>query len=198
MGNYLCNSIKTSKYIDEQKLKKATYDNTKDFSLETLTKYVRIVDIYDGDTCICVIVLNNNIYKFHIRLAGIDTCEKTSKDPNNKNLAIKARNRLFELITNINLSDINNEYISRKNIREYLNKECYLIKLKCGKFDKYGRLLGHLYSIKEQSSWAQFCGNNPKDNSNKSFNEILINEKLAYPYEGGTKLSEEKQTECLN
>jgi len=189
MENYIFNSNNN----DEVKLKDATYNNTKDFSLENLIKNVRIIDIYDGDTCTCAIVLNNNIYKFHIRLAGIDTCEKTSKDPNNKNLAIKARNRLFGLITNINLSNINKEQISRKDMRTYLDSECYLIKLKCGKFDKYGRLLGHLYPIKKQNLWDRVCGNN----TNKSFNEILIDEKLAYPYEGGTKYTEEKQNELL-
>jgi endonuclease YncB( thermonuclease family) len=178
MGNCLHTLIKSSNDINESYLVNSTYDNTKDFSLENLIQNVRIVDIYDGDTCTCIMNLYNNKYKFHIRLAEIDTCEIKSKNIENKNLAIKARNRLFELVTNINLY----ENISRKDMRDQLNKKCYLIKLKCGKFDKYGRLLGHLYSI---------------NNSDLSYNQILIKEKLAYYYDGGTKLDETKQYENL-
>jgi len=182
MGNCLYLSIKSSNNIDDSDLVNSTYDNTNDFSLENLIKYVRIVDIYDGDTCTCIMKLYNNKYKFHIRLAEIDTCEINSKNIENKNLAFQARNRLFELITDINLYKLNQENISRKNMKDQLNKKCYLIKLKCGKFDKYGRLLGHLYPI---------------NNSDLSYNQILIKEKLAYYYDGGTKLDETKQYENL-
>ena len=77
--------------------------------------------------------------------------------------------------------------ISRKNLVSRLNSKCYLLKVKCGTFDKYGRLLGWLYKI-----------DTPVDTPvEESLNYILINECLAYKYEGKTKLTEEEQTNKL-
>jgi endonuclease YncB( thermonuclease family) len=78
--------------------------------------------------------------------------------------------------------------ISKKDLIEKLNKKCYLIKIKCGEFDKYGRLLGWLFnkdSVKTISI-------------EQSFNHILIKENLAYKYEGKTKLTEEEQLIKMN
>lgn len=150
--------------------------NTNQFSLNNMQLEVRIIDIYDGDTCTCIIPLFNNYYKFTIRLVEIDTCELKSTNSENKELALNARKRLCTLVSDDFLNiDLN---IKRKELTNLLNTKCYLIYIKCGDFDKYGRLLAHLY----------------KSNiSTISFNQILINEKLAYKYTGKTKLSEEEQ-----
>jgi endonuclease YncB( thermonuclease family) len=155
------------------------YDNTLEFSLNNLIKEARVVDIYDGDTCTCIFELNRKYHKFVIRLAGIDTPEITSKNEQNKKTALEARKRLCTLISNdfINM-DIN---IKRKELRNLLNAKCYLIKIKCGQFDKYGRLLGWLYS------------NHHIIIGERTFNQCLIDEKLAYVYNGGTKLTEQEQ-----
>lgn len=161
-------------------IKNHNYDNTEEFSLNNLVSDVRVVDVYDGDSCTCIIKLYKKHYKFIIRLAGIDTSEMTSKNEINKRKALEARKRLCTLISNdFENIDIN---IKRKELRRLLNSKCYLIKIKCGKFDKYGRLLAWLY---------------PKGSKDliedKSFNLCLVKEKLAYIYNGGTKLSEDEQ-----
>jgi endonuclease YncB( thermonuclease family) len=167
MGN--CSSIKNY-----------NYDNTSEFSLNNIITIARIVDIYDGDSCTCIIKLNKKYNRFIIRLAGIDTPEITSKNTKNKETALGARKRLCSLISDdFNNLDVN---IKRKELRKLLNSKCYLIIIKCGKFDKYGRLLAYLYNEK--------CKNLIEENS---FNKCLVNEKLAYIYNGGTKLSEDDQ-----
>lgn len=160
------------------KINKYTYDTTTPFSFNNKNFEVRVIDIYDGDTCTVVFKIMKEYYSFKIRLANIDTSELKSQNEQTKQLAYKARARLFELITGFRLVDIN---ISRKEMRNILNEKVYKIKLVCGNFEKYGRILGTLYSITNKNS--------------QSFNNILVEEKLAYVYNGGTKLSEEEQIE---
>jgi len=162
-----------------------TFDSTPEFSLNGQFLNCRVVDIYDGDTCTCVIPFCNHLYKFIIRLSDIDTCEVKSKNEKNKDLAYQARSRLYQLITKSNT--IIDKNIKRKELRNMLNKQVFIITISCGDFDKYGRLLGWLYD--KDTKLPQ--------NVENSFNHILIKEKLAYFYQGNTKLSEEEQTEQL-
>lgn len=153
---------------------KYTYDNTEEFSLDNYLTDTRVVDIYDGDTCTCIIPIFNKYYKYHVRLNGIDTAELKSKDKLYIKKALDARKRLFELVTQNKIKI--DEDISKLDLRKLLNEKCYIIKLKCGKFDKYGRLLGYLFDKKSKCL-----------NINESYNYCLVDENLAYKYDGGTK-----------
>jgi len=169
---------------------KYNFDNTKEFSLNGLYLECRVVDIYDGDSCTCILPLFDSYYKLPIRLADIDTCEMKSKSDTNKELANKARICLFELITKNNKMEIYPK-ISRKDMRALLNDNVYLIRILCGNFDKYGRLLGHLFKSDKLKIPTIV------DIETKSFNYKLINKKLAYKYEGATKLTEQEQIKFL-
>jgi endonuclease YncB( thermonuclease family) len=173
---------------------KYNFDNTNEFSLNNKYLECRVVDIYDGDTCTCVLPLFGNYYKFKVRLADIDTCEIKSNSDTNKNLANKARICLYNLVTNsISNSNTNlDSKICKKNLKALLNEKVYLIRILCGEFDKYGRLLGYLFSSDENKI--------PEidDIKTKSFNYKLINEHLAYFYKGDTKLTEQEQLDILN
>lgn len=162
-----------------------TFEKTNELSLNNKFMIARVVDIYDGDTITCVINIFNNFYRFNVRLGDIDTCEMKSNNESNKKLAYKARNRLCQLITSdkINLSADE----KRKDNRILLNKEVYLVKILCGEFDKYGRLLG----------WIFHKDYNKDIVKEESYNYTLINEKLAYKYEGNTKLTEIEQINLL-
>ena len=97
---------------------------TSKFSLDGLVKLCKVVDVYDGDTCRVVFKHNSNISKWNIRMNGYDSPEmRPSKKLENrdeiKKKAIEAKNYLKSLIMNEN----------------------QFVYLKCGKFDKYGRLL---------------------------------------------------------
>ena len=151
--------------------------NTPLFSFNGVNGMSRVVDITDGDTIKAIINFKDSYYKIIVRLNNIDTCETKSKCEENKNLGIEAKKRLYNLITNKTI-DTND----KKQIKQELNNNCYLIYLKCYDFDKYGRVLGDIYY---------------NDTDDTSFSSILIKEKLAYVYGGKTKLTEKEQIEIL-
>ena len=151
--------------------KEHSYNNTPSFSLQNLECYCRVVKIHDGDTFTIILPVFNSFYRFSVRLVDIDTCEIKSNNPSCKMIATNARKRLFELVTK-QTSDLSDSFLS-DNVN--------LVYIKCKDFDKYGRLLGDIYKTGDDD---------------KSFSEILIEEKLAYFYDG-KKLTEEEQIEIL-
>jgi endonuclease YncB( thermonuclease family) len=182
------------------------YDiSTPHFSLNGMNTYGRLVDIYDGDTVRIILPLfESNYFKFDVRLNGIDTCEIKSHNPENKEKALKARSRVCDMVEEIYGNYVNaklnkgtlpsndvfvkgtlpsNDVFVKgtsKEIKDYLKSIVCIVFVKCYDFDKYGRLLADVYIDHESVN-------------RKSISEILLSEKLAYPYNGGTKLTEEEQ-----
>lgn len=154
-------------------------DDTPYFSLSGLKTHARVIDIYDGDTMTIILDVNGFFLKFKCRVTDIDTCELHSKNNINKQLAILARNRLFELVTGMKLE---NQDSTHKNIKSYLEDNVYLVWVHCLEFDKYGRILIECFS---------------SDKETKSFAKVLLDEQLAYPYNGDTKLTEQQQLQVL-
>jgi micrococcal nuclease len=115
------------------------------FSFENLETKAKCVKVYDGDTITVVFDTFGTFRKHHIRVDKIDTPELRTKDAREKELAIKARDFLREKI---------------------LDK---IIMLKCGKSDKYGRILALIYI------------------DGVEINQLMIDKKYAYAYFGGTK-----------
>ncbi len=201
MGNFFDTNKKTIKPVNNIDIKnnpinisvsinwkEYNFDSTSEFSLNNKYLLCRIVDIYDGDTCTCILPLFNNFYKFTVRLADIDTCEMKSKSEINKELAYKARMELFNYVTdNLGVKKNIDLHTTRNEMRKILNENIYLVNILCGEFDKYGRLLGWLFDSKISVI-----------NPSESFNQKLINNKLAYKYEGKTKLTEEEQINQFN
>ena len=128
-----------------KKLKKCTKDNTQWLSFNGKTLECKIVDIYDADTVTLVLLLNKQYYKVKCRLTGIDAAEIRTKNKMEKKVGIEGIDYLRGLI---------------------LNK---IVKVICGKNDKYGRLLGTIYY------------------KNLNINEHIINKGYAYEYKGKTK-----------
>jgi endonuclease YncB( thermonuclease family) len=156
----------------------ASYD-TPPFTLKGYTTIGRLVDCYDGDTMQVVLPFLDKMFKFTIRMYGVDTCEMKSKDTENKERAMQARKRVLQLATQIeSLPD----FKSRKEIQKYLATNETLVFLDCMEMDKYGRVLAKVYKN---------C------NDTECFGDILIHEKLAYAYYGDTKLTEKEQTQSL-
>lgn len=84
----------------------------------------KVIKVYDGDTITIASKLpirNSPIYRFSVRLNGIDTPEMKTKDENEKEIAQKAKEHLSGLI---------------------MNK---MVELKKVKTEKYGRLLAEVY-----------------------------------------------------
>jgi micrococcal nuclease len=107
---------------DAQILEQMT-SKTNKFSLSGYKTFAKCVHVYDGDTIHVVFKMpnSNECYKWIIRVIGIDTPEMKTKNTYEKQLAIKARDFLRNLL---------------------LDK---IILIECLDFDKYGRLLGDIY-----------------------------------------------------
>lgn len=132
----------------------------------------RIVSIHDGDTFTCVIPLESSFYKFSVRIDGIDTAEMTSKNTLLKTKALLARGRLFQLFTETNIDTF--EW-KKRDFDDYFAKYYTTVQIECKEMDKYGRVLADV----------------------SDFSNILVREKLAYMYNGGTKLTEDEQIKML-
>ena len=120
---------------------------TKYFSLEGSTIQGKVVSVYDGDTIKLVFPVHDTLYKWSCRLEHVDTPELRTKCKIQKKYGYIVRDEL------------------RKKIMEKI------VTVKCGEFDKYGRLLAEIYMPDEE----------------KSVNEWLIEKGYAFYYDGGTK-----------
>lgn len=120
-------------------------DSFKELSLENQEKLGKVVSVYDGDTIKIVFPLHDKLYKWNCRLGRVDTPELRTKNELEKKFGYEVRDKLREKI---------------------LNK---LVNVKCGDFDKYGRLLTEIYIEDE------------------SVNQWLIDNEYAFEYDGGTK-----------
>ena len=119
-------------------LEEATWKNTIEFV--PLVAEGKVIKVYDCDTITIatkfpyLTTLNegNIMYRFHVRLLGIDTPEMKTKNEEEKSIAHLAQKSLSELILNKNVT------------------------LKNTSLDKYGRILANIYTENdvELSNWA--------------------------------------------
>lgn len=109
-----------------QYLKDVQYDDVAFFHLNGYEAYAKIVSQYDGDTACLVFFLNGKIVKFRCRLSNIDCAEKKSNDVYERECAIKAMERVNEMVG-----------------------DSGIVYARFKKFDKYGRLLVELFTTKE-------------------------------------------------
>ena len=111
-----------------------TYLKSVEFDAKTVKTFVpeisygKVVKVHDGDTITIMTVLFNgdvspksNLYKFNVRVLGIDTPELKTKNVKEKELGIIARDALRALL---------------------MNK---VVKLKNVSYDKYGRILCNVF-----------------------------------------------------
>ena len=112
------------------------YDNTTTphFSLSGQKLWGRVVSLYDGDTLTIALNVFSSVYKFSVRMNGIDTCEIKSKNEKNKEIACFARSRLLSLITGKDVSEMS-VLNDRRKINNYLNKGMYFVLVECFEFD---------------------------------------------------------------
>lgn len=121
----------------KEKLESKNYDNLPNWTLNGRVFYSKILDVYDGDSITISVKIDNNYFKMNCRLNGIDTPEMRGGDEDEKAAAIKARDHLIFLLAGQKIG----KDVSRKNIREFFSERNIVLQIKCGDFDKYGRLL---------------------------------------------------------
>ncbi|KAJ3075848.1 hypothetical protein HK102_005524 [Quaeritorhiza haematococci] len=149
---------------------------TPEFTFDGIKGWCRLVDAYDADTLTIVMQYQNQPFKFRTRMYGIDACEINSKDPVIKAKALQARNRVLQLVCGVRL-----KLEKRAEVQRLLADNVCLLWIECMHHDKYGRILVR-------------CRLSPDDP--RTLADILIEEKLAYPYYGGTRLNEDEQKRC--
>ena len=86
---------------------------------------VKVIDVYDGDTITVAAMVEKKMYKFKIRLYGIDSPELRTKNKSEKEAAIKSRDYLRKMI---------------------LHKK---VQIKEPFYEKYGRICGTVYLNKK-------------------------------------------------
>lgn len=142
------------------------------FSLKDYITYAKLLSNYDGDTGDIIIIYKEIPMHLKARFYGYDCCEmkpllKDPKRDEKKKRAIEAKNRLWYLCTN----------------EEEIKSHKKLIKIKCGEYDKYGRILitafNEDYDIDSNKTEEELF----KD----SINYQMINEGHGYSYNGGKK-----------
>ena len=106
--------------IDNQRQLSDFDDKTPEFTLSGLVTDAKCTKCYDADTVHLVIPYHGNFYRWTCRLEEIDSAEIKSKNKDESDFAKVSRDYLKSII---------------------LDK---IISVKCGKFDKYGRLLVYL------------------------------------------------------
>lgn len=128
MGNCCSNKVD---------LTKVTWKNTRKFVPPIEKAYV--IKVYDGDTITIATTFPwepTVVYRFPVRILGIDTPEMKTKDEDEKYVAKLAK----EFVTKMVL----NKYVILENVST----------------DKYGRLLANVYTSKKKISIGQKLINN--------------------------------------
>jgi endonuclease YncB( thermonuclease family) len=176
--------ISTDADSDIEKLLKASrMEDCPCIDLDGVSTIGKMVDVYDGDTGNLLLVWQGRIapkggvrydeggtiHQFRVRLSGYDSPEmrppKNCEDREAKiAVAHVARDTLWELCT----SNSTIRPIDRGVLHDSL------LRVQCGRFDKYGRLLVTLY--------AKLDGSNEV-----SINQLMIDKSMGYPYFGGKK-----------
>lgn len=155
MGTCLGKRTNKDKDKDIKMLCSLEPDKIPYFSFKGQIFYAKPCNIYDGDTFSICWIWKGETIKYKCRCLGYDSPEMkpSLSNPNRdkeKQLAIEAKNRLIQLIN--------------KNPNG-------LVKVVCGDFDKYGRILVTVYN----------------DIEPKSINQIMIDENHGKIYSGGKK-----------
>ena len=136
----------------------ADYSDADYFSLENCVFTGKVVKVYDGDTIHIVFPYFGKMYKWSCRLTGIDTPELRTSNEKEKKYGKMVRDALREKI---------------------MDK---VVMIKCGEFDKYGRLLGEIFDVDCTIDVIRGEGS-----FERSINNWMIQNNYAFYYDGGTK-----------
>lgn len=137
--------------------------NLPHFSLSGNTYRARLLDVHDGDTItVGAEVFPGRAFQLIVRLLGINAPEMSDKQKGEE-----ARTRLVSILIPSIVLD-SKRHLTRKEMRDILQKQINIIQVKCQGMDKYGRVLAEVYA----------------ENSSEHAGDILLREGLAKSYLG--------------
>lgn len=139
------------------------------FSFEGQSFYTRIIDLYDADSYRIVVNVNGSMSYVMTRLIGIDAAEIASKNAVEKGRAVAARDYALSWALQKSVA-----FGSKKEIKAALEATPAVVFVKCQEFDRYGRILVHVYRT--------------RDDAGPSLNEQLITAGHAIAYAGDAKV----------
>lgn len=149
----------------------ATDADTPFFSLQGQTLEAKVVDCYDADSLRVVVELHGALVKFAVRIVGLDAPEKRSQRKNERLAArVAHRSMLRTLLGDEGNALLPPRKLTRKSVRRAFAASRRTVTLRCGEFDKYGRLLG-----KVEVDGGICAG------------QALVGGGFAHVYDGGTK-----------
>jgi hypothetical protein len=167
------------------------YNNTEFFSFNGFSTICRIINVLDGDTLVVIFHFFNNFYKFTIRLYGIDTCEIKSNNEHIRKKGLDAKNYVISLLClSNNIQPLDITFVTKKDVKEFFNNNFIKAHISCKNFDKFGRILSEIY--------LYYDNNDNFEKKENSISFMLLNNNLAYPYFGETKLSDEEIKEYFH
>lgn len=152
--------IHTNTYANRIDWDQVTYDSAEKFIPPI--SYGKVVKVYDGDTITVATPLDNTrapIYRFPVRLRGIDSPEIRGKEKQEVIVAMVARDALAAKV---------------------LNQTVFLQNIDT---EKYGRVLADVY-LEEHKS-----GSGSGKPEKQSISEWMLENHYAVAYNGGAKLS---------
>jgi len=155
-----CSPKQNTEFSSE--MSKCSFQKTPLFSFEGYPEFFsKVLDVYDGDTITIVFIVQDQCFKMNCRLNGIDTPEMKSNNLQSKKTAIRARNQLIEWISGKRFDDEDCQ-IKRKTIQTFFGENNFTVWVKCGPFDKYGRVLVDIWSsddkTKHLNAMMEKCG----------------------------------------
>ncbi len=131
----------------QNKLKKADVETIPYFGMDGKETIGRIVNIIDGDTIVVVFSFKTELYKFKIRMAGINCPElhpKTGTEQEKQDEIQSAKNAREYLIRIITGND--SLYgLTPNELKKYFATNSLFVHIKVLGWDKYGRTLAKLY-----------------------------------------------------
>lgn len=125
----------------------ARWDNTPALDLDGHETIARVLDVYDGDTLTVAMPWKDGVYKFTIRLLGINAEEIKGTTGDTKERANAARVLLAQNIAGGKFSV--DAKTTRAVLRKSLGQHDCRVRIACKSFDKYGRVLANVYSTQE-------------------------------------------------
>lgn len=130
--------------------------------------WVRLADVYDGDTITVIAPLADEMFKVRVRLSGVDAPELVGAG---KRAGLASRDALIAHLTGIDMTGV-----GKIMVRHVLRTNAILVWIVCNGYDKYGRALCQVYN-EAQAIAGRLA----------STQDFLVGAGYAVPYDGGSR-----------